>query len=108
MGFFLLWECGSYLGDVAPNCEGALARSATILGGCMVWIGKVKEVCDLIVNGQEPLRLSGRFEALHDPFASPCRQMRILRSIVKALMLAMLEAKTQLCARRAVRSELVP
>ena len=56
-----------------PNCEGALPRSATILGGCIVWIGKVKEVCNLIVNGQETLRLSGRFEALHDPFASPCR-----------------------------------
>ena len=33
-----------------PNCEGALPRSAPILGGCMVWIGKVKEVCNVIVT----------------------------------------------------------
>ena len=107
VGLSPLSERGSCLGDVVPNCEGALPRSAPILGGCMVWIGKVKEVCNLIVNGQETLRLSGRFEALHDPFASPCRQMRILRSIVKALMLAMLDPKTQLCPRRTIRSKLV-
>jgi hypothetical protein len=73
VGLSPLSERGSCLGDVVPNCEGTLPRSATILGGCIVWIGKVKEVCNLIVNGQETLRLSGRFEALHDPFASPCR-----------------------------------
>jgi hypothetical protein len=28
--------------------------------------GMTEKVCNLIVNGEEALRLSGRFEALHD------------------------------------------
>jgi hypothetical protein len=41
------------------------------------WAGQMKEIGELIVNGQEPLRLSRRFEPLHDPLPSPRRLMRI-------------------------------
>jgi hypothetical protein len=47
------------------------------------------EVGDPIVDGDEPLEVSGGFEPLHDPLAPPCRQMRILCPVVEALVLAM-------------------
>lgn len=68
---------------------------------------KVKEICDLIVNRQEPLDLSRRFESLHDLLASPRRLMGILGSIVQPLMLAMLDTQAHVFARRAIRFELV-
>ena len=49
----------------------------------------MEEVRDLIMNRQKPLCLAGSFELLHDPFAPPCRLMRVLRPIVQAFMLAM-------------------
>ena len=54
-------------------------------------IGDVEKVRDLIVNGQTPLSLMGRFEALHDPLASPRRLMRILGPIVESFVLAMFD-----------------
>ena len=98
---------GARLGDLAPNRKGSLARSAAEVSSGGFGIGDVEEVCDLIVNRQKPLRLSGRFESLHDPFASPCRLMRILRAIVQALMLAMFDAKAHLRPRSAIGTELV-
>ena len=41
-----------------------------------------EEVCNLIVNRQKTLGLTGRFEALHDALASSCRLMTVLRSVV--------------------------
>ncbi|MGB5085699.1 MAG: hypothetical protein WBO09_14090 [Methylocystis silviterrae] len=32
----------------------------------MFWAGKMEEIGELIMNGQEALRLSRRFEPLHD------------------------------------------
>jgi hypothetical protein len=43
----------------------------------------VEEVRDLIVNRQKPLCLPGRFESLHDQFASPRRLVRVFRAIVQ-------------------------
>jgi len=54
-------------------------------------IGDVEKVRDLIVNGQKPLSLTGRFEARHDPLASPRRLMRILGPIVESFVLAMFD-----------------
>ena len=70
------------LGDVSPNREGACARGTTILRGRLLGIGNVEEVGDLIVNRQKPLCLPGRFGSLHNPFASPCRLVRILRTSI--------------------------
>ncbi len=62
----------------------------------------MEEVRDLIVNRQKPLGLPGRFESLHDPFASPCRLVGVLRAIIQALVLAMFDAKGHLHPRGAV------
>ena len=70
-------------------------------------VGDVEEVGDLIVSRQKPLGLPGRFKTLHDPFASPCRLMRILRPIVEPFVLAMFDAKAHLGPRRAIGAELV-
>src|ERR1700722_9161832 len=56
------WEVRSggsaRLGDLAPSRKGSLARSAAEVSSGGFGIGDVEEVRDLIVNGQEPLRLS--------------------------------------------------
>jgi hypothetical protein len=48
------------------------------------------EVVDLIVGGEETLCLARRLEALHLALSSARRLVRILGSVVQALMLAML------------------
>ena len=53
----------------------------------------MEEVRDLIVNRQKPLGLPGQFESLHDPFASSCWLMRVLRAVVQALVLAMFDSE---------------
>jgi hypothetical protein len=95
------------LGDLAPSRKGSLARSAAEVGRGGFGIRDVEKVRDLIVNRQKPLCLPGRFESLHNPFASPCRQVRVLRAIVQALVLAMFDAEAHLRPRSAVRTELV-
>jgi len=92
---------GRCLGDLAPNREGAPTCSAADGGGRGFWIRNVEEVCDLIVNGQEPLPPPGGLEALHAPLPSPRQLMRILRPIVQSLMLAMFDVKAHLRPRRA-------
>jgi hypothetical protein len=47
------------IGDLAPHCEGSLPGGAAAICGDGFWIGNVKEVCDLIVDREKPLRLSG-------------------------------------------------
>ncbi|KAF0124252.1 MAG: hypothetical protein FD148_2525 [Methylocystaceae bacterium] len=73
----------------------------------MFWAGKMEEIGELIVNGQEALRLSHRFEPLHDPLSSPRRLMRIFRSIVQAFVLAMLDLQRHVPAGRAIRGQFV-
>ena len=46
------------LGDLAPSRKGSLARSAAEVGRGGFGIRDVEEVRDLIMNHQEPLRLS--------------------------------------------------
>ena len=67
----------------------------------------MKEIGELIVNGQEPLRLSRRFEPLHDPLPSPRRLMRIFCPVVQAFVLAMLDLQRHVLARRAIRKRFV-
>ena len=56
---FLLLERRRTLGDVAPNREGALMRSAAEVSSGGFGIRDVEEVHDLIVNRQKPLCLPG-------------------------------------------------
>jgi len=53
------------------------------------------EVGDRVVNGDKSLQMTGRFEPLHDLLASPRRQMGVLRPVVQAFVLAMLEGDRQ-------------
>lgn len=71
------------------------------------WAGKMEEIGELIVNGQEALRLSRRFEPLHDPLSSRRRLIRIFRSIVQAFVLAMLGLQRHVPAGRAIRGQFV-
>jgi hypothetical protein len=64
----------------------------------------VEGVLDRGVNGEEPLRRSGRFETLHLPFPSTYRQVRILGPIVLAQALLMASRQAQFCLGRSVGS----
>ena len=64
-----------------------------------------EEIGNLVVGGEEPLRLSGRLEALHEPLPSSGRLMAVLRAVVETLVLAVLDARhhgpvTYLCRFR--------
>jgi hypothetical protein len=98
---------GACLGDLTPNRRGSLARSAPEVSRDGFGIGNVEEVRDLVMSRQKPLRLSSGFESLHDPFASSCRLMRILRAIVQTFMLAVFDVKAHLRPCGPIGSELV-
>jgi len=66
-----------------------------------------EQVVDLIVGCEKALGLAGRFELLHLPLSSSRRLVRILRSVVQSLVLAMLDAGHGLPLRRAVAGKLV-
>src|ERR1700720_2567895 len=53
------------------------------------------------------LRLSGRFELLHLPLSAARWLVRILRSVVQPLVLAMLNARHDLSLRRTIAGKLV-
>jgi hypothetical protein len=69
--------------------------SGSVSGGGDVIAAKRKEVGDLVMDGEEPPRLAGGLEPLHLAFASD-RLMRLLRSVVEASMLMVLDAGHQL------------
>ena len=92
--------------DFRPDLE-FLGPGNSLLGGSEVIAAKVEEVIDLIVGREEALRLTGRFELLHLPLSSACRLVRILRSVIESLVLAMLNAGHDLPLCRAVAGKLV-
>jgi hypothetical protein len=69
--------------------------------------GKVVEVGDPIVDGDEPLEVSGGSEPRHDPLLPPRRKVRILCPVVKGLVLAMLEIHAHPGSGSAAGTELV-
>jgi hypothetical protein len=56
----------------------------------VVWAAG-EHVGDLIMAGEKPLHLPRRLEPLHDPLSSPGRPVGILRPIVEAFVLPMLD-----------------
>ena len=48
------------------------------------------------MGGQKPLYLPRRIQPLHDPLSSPRRLVRILRSVIEAFVLAVLDARHDL------------
>jgi hypothetical protein len=71
-------------GDLGPKREGPGPGDAVLVGGDVIATER-KEVVDLVMSREEPLRLTGRFEPLHLPFSPPGRLVRVLRSVVEAL-----------------------
>ena len=78
-----------------------------MLGSSDVIAAEMEEVVDLIVGGEEPLRLAGRFELLHLPLSSARRLVRVFRSVVEPLVLAMLNAGHDLAFGRAIAGKFV-
>src|SRR5215813_4168750 len=85
----------------------SVAPGSSVLAGSNMIATDMKKVVDLIVRRQEALRLAGRFELLHLSLSSARRLVRILRSVVQSLVLAMLNAKHDLAFGRAIAGELV-
>src|SRR3712207_9534983 len=76
---------GSDPADVCPHLERTHPRGAVLAGGDVV-AAEVEKVADLVVGGEETLRLPGRLEALHLPFSSSCRLVGILGPVVQPLV----------------------
>jgi hypothetical protein len=66
-----------------------------------------ENVGDLIMDGKKPLHLPWRLEPLHDALSSPGRLMRILRPVVKAFVLPMLDTGHDLPLSGGVAAQLV-
>jgi hypothetical protein len=62
------------------------------LGGSVLVGAAGENVGNLIMSGQKSLHLARRLEALHDPLSSSRRLVAILRPIVEAFVLAVLDA----------------
>src|SRR5258708_12428599 len=58
-------------------------------------------------GGEEALGLFGCFEPPHLLFTQSCGLMRVLRSIVEVLMLAMLHTRQDLAFRRSITFQLI-
>ena len=87
--------------DVVPRLEGAGPLGAVV--GCRHQVaGQEEEVVDLIVGGQEALRVPGRLEPLHLAFSSAGWLVGVFRPVVQPLVLAVLDAGHDLLLRRAI------
>src|SRR5215213_9546824 len=62
-----------------------------VLAGGDVVAAEMEEVADLVLGGKETLRLAGRLEALHLPFSSARRLVRVFDPVVEALVPAVLD-----------------
>ena len=81
----------THAADFSPDLEFLGPGSSDLRGSDMI-AAEMEEVVDLIVGGEKALRLAGRFELLHLPLSSARRLVRVLRSVVQPLVLAMLKA----------------
>jgi len=67
--------------------------------------GGGRKIGDLIMSRQKPLRLPRRLEPLHDPLSSSGRLVGILRPVVEAFVLPMLDAGHDCVIRFIVNAE---
>ena len=91
--------------DFGPDLK--LFAPGSVLGSSDIIAAQMEEIVDLIVGGEEPLRLAGRFELLHLSLSSARRLVRVLGSVIESLVLAMLDARHDLPLCCAVAGELV-
>src|SRR3954452_3467 len=75
-------------------------------GGVLAWAAG-EEIGNLIMDGEKPLHLPRRLEALHDPLSSSRRLMGILRPVVEAFVLAVLDTRHDLTLGGTVAAQLV-
>jgi hypothetical protein len=100
-----VWLCSHrHAGNLGPNGEELTAGGMKPGRGVLAWAAG-EDVGDLIVGGKKPLHLPRRLEAFHDPFPSPGRLVGILRPVVEALMLPMLDARHDLMLARGVAAQ---
>jgi hypothetical protein len=78
-------------GDFGPPLEG-LGADGSILESREVIAVEVEEVVDPVMGGEETLHLPGRLEALHLAFSSSSGLVGVLRPVVQAFMLPVLNA----------------
>jgi len=83
------------------DCE-----STKVGGGVLVWPAG-ENIGNLIMDGKKPLHLPRRLEPLNDPLSSSRWLVRILRPIIEALVLPMLDAGHDLPLGRGVAAQLV-
>ena len=76
-------------GDFSPGPKRLTPDYSVLLNGKMV-AAEIKEVTDPGLGREKALCLAGRLEALHLPFSSSGRLVRVLGSVVQALVLAVL------------------
>ena len=69
--------------------------------------GRDEEIADGGEDGDEPLQASRRSKALHRPFASSQRQVRVLGPVIEALVRAMLDRGHDLAPGGGIGAELV-
>src|SRR3954452_11724165 len=84
-----------------PGCGGMKLGGGVLLGTAG------EEIGDLIMDGQKPLHLPRRSEPFHDPLSSSRRLMRILRPVIEALVLAMLDPRHDLALGGRVAAQLI-
>jgi hypothetical protein len=77
------------------------------LGGGVLAGAGGEDVGDLVMGGKKPLHMPRRLEALHDPLSSSGWLMGILRPVVEALVLPMLDARHDLTFGSGVAAQLV-
>jgi hypothetical protein len=80
-----------HAGDLGPGDEGLAASGMKRCGGVLVGTTG-KNVGDLIMTGRKPRHLPRRLEALHDPLSSSRRLVGILRPVIEAFVLTVLDA----------------
>jgi len=93
-------------GDVRPNLKG-LDPGGSILGGWNFVAAEPEKVVDPVVGGQEALCLAGPLEPLHLPFSSSRGLVRVLRPVVEAFVLPVLDRGHHLALGRPITRQLV-
>ena len=76
------------------------------LGGSTLGAAAGENIGDLIMGRQKPWHLLRRLEPLDDPFSSAGRLVGILRPVVEAFVLPVLDAGHDLTPGRSVAAEL--
>jgi len=98
-------EASNEARHLGPGRKGHGSGLAMISGG--VVSGTAEKVCNLIVNREEALRLSGRFEALHDALSPSGGLVAVLGAVIQALVLPMLHARHHRPLGRSTAGELI-